>query len=441
MKTQLLALGLLSAFSASTHAKDLAIKAETIYPMTPPSGGAAARQGSIPTIRDGVILIRDGKIEAIGTSSQVAIPRGTRVVTAKVATPGLIDAHSVVGLTGYLNQAHDQEQIDVAASVQPELRATDAYDPRERLISWVRSFGVTTLHTGHGPGALVSGQTMIVKTRGGSVEDAQIVPEAMIAATVGEAVRPPRDPDSRAPTVTGAPGTRSKALAILRAEFVAAREYDRKRNDPEKGKETDRNLKHEMLLKVLRKELPLLVTVQRAHDILGVLRLAEEFSIRVVLDGAVEAPLVVDRIKASGVPVIVHPTMSRANGESENLSFETASVLRAKGIPIALQSGFEAYVPKTRVVLFEAALAAANGLSFEEALALVTRDAAKLLGIDKRVGTLEKGKDGDVALYDGDPFEYTTHCIGTVIEGELVSEREEPLTRLDPPSVPGPKTR
>jgi len=92
------------------------------------------------------------------------------------------------------------------------------------------------------------------------------------------------------------------------------------------------------------------------------------------------------------------------------------------GIPVALQSGFEAYVPKTRVVLFEAALAAANGLSFDQALRTITIDAAEILGIDARVGSLEVGKDGDVALYDGDPFEYTTHCLGCVIEGEVVSD-------------------
>ena len=107
------------------------------------------------------------------------------------------------------------------------------------------------------------------------------------------------------------------------------------------------------------------------------------------------------------MPVIIHPTMTRAFGEHENLSFETAAKLVAAGMPVALQSGYEAYVPKTRVVLFEAAVAAANGLSFEQALKTITIDAAKILGIADRVGSLEVGKDGDVALYDGDPFEYT----------------------------------
>jgi imidazolonepropionase-like amidohydrolase len=162
--------------------------------------------------------------------------------------------------------------------------------------------------------------------------------------------------------------------------------------------------------------------VHRAHNIVAALRLAEEFKFRLVLDGAAEAYLVADRIKAAGVPVIIHPTMYRAGGETENLSMETPATLRRAGIPFALQSGFEGYVPKTRVVLFEAALAAAHGLSFEEALASVTIEAARLLGVQARVGSIEAGKDADLALFDGDPFEYTTHTVAVVINGRLVSQ-------------------
>ena len=94
----------------------------------------------------------------------------------------------------------------------------------------------------------------------------------------------------------------------------------------------------------------------------------------------------------------------------------------AAGVPVALQSGYEGYVPKTRVVLYEAAIAAANGLGFDGALRAITLDAATILGLEKRLGSLDVGKDGDLALYDGDPFEYTTHCVATVIEGAVVFE-------------------
>ena len=104
------------------------------------------------------------------------------------------------------------------------------------------------------------------------------------------------------------------------------------------------------------------------------------------------------------------------------MSMETAATLQKAAIPFALQGGYETYVPKTRVVLFEAALAAARGLTPGEALAAITIEAARILGIDGRVGSLEPGKDGDIALFDGDPFEYTTHVTGVVIDGQVVSD-------------------
>ena len=133
-------------------------------------------------IENGVVLVRDGKIERVG---RFAVPSGYDVMEAAVVTPGLVDAHTVVGLAGYLNQAHDQDQVERSSPMQPELRAIDAYNPREALVEWVRGFGVTTMHTGHGPGVLVSGQTMIVKTVGNDVSESVINPAAMVAVTLG----------------------------------------------------------------------------------------------------------------------------------------------------------------------------------------------------------------------------------------------------------------
>lgn len=132
--------------------------------------------------------------------------------------------------------------------------------------------------------------------------------------------------------------------------------------------------------------------------------------------------MVIDEIKASGFPVILHPTMARAGGDRESASMATARKLKDAGIPFALQSGYEGYVPKTRVVLFEAGVATAYGLSRRDALASITIDAARILGLDSRIGSIAVGKDADIAMYDGDPFEYTTHCIGTIINGAVVSE-------------------
>ena len=368
-----------------------------------------------PPIEKGVVVIERGKIAVVGSALDIPVPPAARVVRGRFVTPGLIDAHTAVGLTGYLNQEQDQDQLDKGEPIQPELRAIDSYNPRERLVEWIRGFGITTIHTGHAPGALVSGQTMVAKTVGETVSDAVLVPAAMVAATLGDDARPGDEKKS--------PGTRSKAVAMLRGEFVKTQDYLRKLalGDPEKR--PDRDLRREVFADVLRGKLPLLVTVNRATDIDAALRIADEFGIRLVLDSAAEAYLAADRIKAAGVPVIVHPSMRRGgSGETENISFETAATLRTKGISVALQSGFEGYVPKTRVALFEAAVAAANGLTTEQALATITSDAAAILGVADRVGALRPGLDGDVAVFDGDPFEYASHCTAVVIDGRIVSE-------------------
>lgn len=408
------------------------------YSALPVEGQLAVRGGTVHTmagepIPDGVVLVVDGKIAAVGPFGQVAIPADFRVLTAEVVTPGLIDAHGTAGLTGIYNIPHDQDQLDKSGPLQPELRALDAVNVQEELLGYLRGYGISTIHTGHSPGELIPGQTMILKNVGGSVEDCRMVETAAVLATLGPL-------STRA---TGSPGTRGKQMAMLRQELIKTREYlDRQKKAAEKkasgdagtesaedppaaagesGKPGDppaRDLRLEALGRVLRGEVPLMVTANRAQDIATALRLGEEFGIRIWLDGAAESYLMVDAIRAAGVPVFLHPTMIRANGEYENLSFETAGKLAAAGIPVVMQSGFEGYVPKTRVVLFEAAWAAANGMTFEQALAMITSDAARVLGIADRVGTLEPGKDADIALYDGDPFEYTTHCTGVVINGK-----------------------
>jgi imidazolonepropionase-like amidohydrolase len=366
-----------------------------------------------PSITDGVVLVgKDGKIERVGTAKDIRVPDGYRPLRAQVATPGFVDAHSVVGLAGYANQPHDQMQVETSAPMQPELRAVDAYNARDPLVGWLRQHGVTTLHTGHAPAALVSGQTMIVKTRGDDVDQALVAPVAMIAVTLGQ--------DGLAGEGKS-PGTRAKALALLRGDLIKAQRYTREIGGPE-DKRPARDLHLEALGRVVKKELPLLVTAHRVTDIAAALRLAREFDIRIVLDGASEAYLLTHAIRSAGVPVILHPTMARAGDDAENMSMETAATLRKAAIPFALQGGYETYVPKTRIVLFEAALAAARGLTPSEALAAITIDAARILGIERRVGSLEPGKDGDIALFDGDPFEYTSHVTGVLIEGQVVSD-------------------
>jgi imidazolonepropionase-like amidohydrolase len=433
------------ALSAPLAAQDIAVRAERLHTM------------SGPAIQDGVVLVRGGKIVAVGPAAAVRIPEGVEILTAKVATPGLVDAHSVVGLSGYMNQPHDQDQLDRSAPVQPHLRAVDGYNPDEELVGWLRSLGVTTVHTGHGPGALVSGQTMVAKTWGRTADAAAIVPRAMIASNLGPG----------ALNAEKGPGTRPRQMALLRAALLAARtaKPDKPRGRTAGGESESRFLREneenpaetakpddlpsdtrrsgsgvrpatkaegeneekaekldaQVWRAVLRREVPLLVTANRAQDIMSALRLKREFGIDLVIDGGAESYLLLDELRAAKVTVILHPTMQRHYGDLENASFTTAAKLRAAGIPFALQSGFEEYVPKTRVVLWEAGFAAAHGLAREDALRAVTIDAAQAIGVANRLGSLELGKDGDLALFDGDPLEYTTHVTAVVIDGRIAS--------------------
>ncbi|MCH8549002.1 MAG: amidohydrolase family protein [Balneolaceae bacterium] len=371
----------------------VAVKGETVYTM---NGNP---------ISNGVVLINNGVIEQVGTQNRVNIPDGYEVYEAKVVTPGMIDARSVVGLAGYYNQNHDQDQLETSDAVQPELRAYDSYNAREFLVEYLRGKGMTTIHTGHGPGAVISGQTMIVKTKGTTVEQASIVDTKMLSMTLGSMVR----------GNFSSPGTRSKTVSVLRQELVRAEDYAAKRAE---GETNGTDLKMEKLADLIDGEVTALVYAQTAHDIMTALRIQREFGFDMVLEGAAEAYLVLDEIKEAGVPVVIHPTMVRPSGEAKNSSFETAGKLHEAGVPIAFQSGYEAYVPKSRIARYEAAIAAANGLGMENALYAMTKGAAEILGISDRVGSIERGMDADLVLFDGDPFEYLTRVEAVFIDGE-----------------------
>ncbi len=389
-----------TVFSATPAAAQIAVTAETIYTM----------DGD--PIFDGIVLMRDGRIEQVGMQNDISVPDGYDHYEARIITPGLIDARTVVGLAGYYNQDHDQDQLEFSHAIQPDLRAFDAYNAREELVGFLRDNGITTIHTGHAPGAVVSGQTMIVKTAGRNVADAIIDSTTALSITLGSVVR----------SNYSTPGTRSKGIAMLRQELIRAQEYTEKRRDEDAGKRPDRDLKLDALADMLAGNTFALITAQRSHDIMAALRLRDEFGFPLLLDGAAESFLLIDELLEADVPVIIHPTMVRTRGDTENAAFDTAGKLSEAGIPIVFQSGYESYVPKTRVVLFEAAVAVGNGLDPDDALRALTIEPARILNIDDRVGSLRPGKDADLVLFNGDPFEYTSRPTHVFINGTLVSE-------------------
>lgn len=390
----ILSLCLFTAFTGINAEAQIAVKGDTVYTM---AGDA---------ITDGVVLISNGTIEQVGAADRVSIPDNYEVLEAKVVTPGLIDARSVVGLSGILNQEHDQDQIEMSNAFQPELRAIDAFNAREDLVKFLLDKGITTVHTGHGPGAVVSGQTMIAKTTGNTLQQSLVDSTTAIAVTLGAGIR----------GGYSTPGTRAKAVSIFRQQLINGQEYSEQRNS---GDLSSRDLGKEIMADVIDGKIFAMIHAQRANDIMTAIRLQEEFGFNMLLEGAAEAYLVMDEIREAGVPVIIHPTMVRTWGDTQNASFETAAKLKEAGIPVVFQSGYEGYVPKTRVALYEAAIAVANGLEYNDALEALTIDAARILGIDDRVGTLESGKDADVALFDGDPFEYTTQTSAVIVNGKV----------------------
>ncbi|HXJ98053.1 MAG TPA: amidohydrolase family protein [Gelidibacter sp.] len=386
--------------SASCLVKaQIAIKAETIHTV------------SGKPIKNGVVLVKNGKIENVGTG--LSIPSGYKIYETKVVTPGLIDSRSLVGISGALNIPTDQDQLDKTSPIQPELRAIDAYNPDESLVEVLRDHGITTIHTGHGVGALVSGQTMIAKTKAGTAESVTIQPMTMLAMTLEPSVG--RNFSS--------PGTSAKQMAMIRAELIKAQAYQKKQEDKDESKRPAKDLKLEALSKMLKGDVKALITVNASKDIMTAIRLAKEFNLKLVLNGAAEAYRLIPQIKEAKAEVILHATMARNGGDMVNMTRESAALLTAAGIPVSIEGGYESYVPKTRIVLFEAGQAMVHGLSFDEALKTITLNPAKLLGIDQRVGSIEKGKDADLVLFDGDPFEYLTTINTVFIDGEVVSGR------------------
>lgn len=391
---------LTSCFFLSMTNAQVAIKAETIYTV------------SGTPIKNGTVLVKDGKIENVGTG--ITIPSNYKIYETKVLTPGLIDSRSLVGISGALNIPVDQDQLDKTSPIQPELRAIDAYNPEETLVKMVRDYGITTIHTGHGIGALVSGQTMIAKTRPGTVETVTIEPLSMLAMTLNPSVG--RNFTS--------PGTSAKQMAMVRSELIKAQTYQKKQEDKDESKRPAKDLQMEVLLKLLSGEIKALITVNSSKDIMTAIRLAKEFNLKLVLNGAAEAYRLIPQIKEAKAEIILHATMARNGGDMANMTRESAALLTAAGIPVSIESGYESYVPKTRIVLFEAGQAMVHGLSFDDALRSITLNPAKLLGIDKRVGSIEKGKDADLVLFDGDPFEYLTKVKMVFIDGEIMTESE-----------------
>ncbi|MBI1832847.1 MAG: amidohydrolase family protein, partial [Planctomycetes bacterium] len=365
-------------------------------------------------IEEGVILVENGKITQVGRLTDIAIPHAAEIVTAAVVTPGLIDAHSVVGLSGALNfKKADQDQDEMSDPNQADLRVMDSFNPREPLLEFIREHGVTVVHAMPGRGNVIAGQTGIFRTHGRTAEQMKIRFPAGMLVNLGEI------PKSSYPGKL--PNTRMGTANLVRTALQSAQSYAAK-------KPGTPNLKHEAMELVLKRKMPIIFAGHRADDLMTGLRIAKEYELDAMLTLATEGYLIPDAILDAKVPVIVHPTMQRPSSpETFNGHLGTAAFLMDKKIPTAICTAFEGYVPKTRVLRYEAAMAMINGVGYERALRSITLDAAKMLAIDDQFGSIEVGKAADLVLYDGDPFEHATHVTHTIIAGRVVHDRAEVL--------------
>ena len=382
--------------------------------------------GNGRVIEQGRLVIRDGRIAAVGTQASVALPSGARRLRAAAATPGLIDAQTSVGLSGLYNVQADQDADERSDPNQAGLRALDAFNPADPLVRYQLEHGVTLVQAGPGPANPIAGQAGIFRTHGGLADAMALRPVSALVFNLGEGPKATYGKDHKLPV------TRMGTAALLRRALLDGREYAAARGRAggggffggEKKQEPERSLGREALARAAAGDLPAIFVAHRADDLLTAIRIAREYNLRFALAGASEGWLVADAIREAGAPVLVGPVMERvATPQTLNASYENAARLEQAGVRIAIRSGFESYVPKSRVVLFEAAVAAANGLGRDAALRAITQGAAEVLGVDDQLGSLEPGKLGDAVLFDGDPFEYTTHVTAVVVAGEVVHER------------------
>ena len=371
-----------------------------------------------PTITDGAVHVKDGKILFAGPRGELQLPLGVPVLTAANVTPGLIDAATIVPLSGEYNIPADQDADEASDPNQADSRVLDAFNPSEPLLRYLLEQGITVVHSIPGRANVVGGLSGVFRTHGRSA-DAMTVrfPQALVI-NLGEA--PKTTYKERLPQ------TRMGTAALIRQAFADAANA-KKKAEATKDAPADRSLKRESFSLALDKKVQTLFAAQQADDILTGLRLSQEFGLDGAIALAAEGFLIREQLVAAKVPVFLHPTMQRSGGslETYHSHLSNASALSDATIPLAITSGAEGYVPKTRVARFEAAIAAVHGLGFEKGLSSISLDAAKVLRIDDRYGSLEPGKVADLVLYDGDPFEYATHTTHVVVDGRLVYSRAD----------------
>jgi imidazolonepropionase-like amidohydrolase len=380
--------------------------------------GALIYTASGAPIQNGVMVVQNGKILSIGNAS-TTIPSNAEVIdmTGKVMMPGIVDTHSHLG---------GPAGGDNSASLNPDTRALDAVNPTSDGFKKALAGGITTINLMPGSGFLMSGQTIYVKMRPAvTIEDLLITNERGVygGLKMANGSNPMR-------ALPGFSGTRSKSAAMDRDLFMKAVEYKKKitRAGKDSSKLPDRDLKMEPLVEVLDGKRIVHFHTHKANDILTAIRISKEFGFRVVLHHVTEGYKVANQIAEAKIPCsIIHVDAPGGKEEAINLWFGNGNALEKAGVLTALHT--DDGITDSRFLLRSAAMNVREGMTHEGAIKALTINGAKMLDLDKKVGSLEPGKDADFIILSGDPFSVYTRVLQTWVEGQKRFDLSNPADK------------
>jgi len=378
------------------------------------------RNGKILTmagtvLEPGCVLITGDKIAKVSKSIEPE-DDGATVIDAEGlwVMPGMIDAHSHIGILEEKKGLEGDDCNEATEPVTPYLKAIDAINPMDPAFHNAIRAGITSVMAGPGSSNVVGGQFAFIKTHGRRIEDMAVLEPAAMKVAFGE------NPKTSYGGKNLMPSTRMTIGAMLREELAGAKRYQRKKQAAlDAGEDFEEDVRQECWLPVLERQIPLKAHVHRTDDILTAIRIAKAFGLRLTLDHCTEGHLIAGEIKESGFPAIVGPSLASRNKiEVQYMEFKTSGVLHKAGVRVAITTDHPVSLIQSLPLC--AGLAAKEGLGIGEALKAVTINAAAICGVAGRLGSIEEGKDADIAVFDGNPVQTLTNCLYTIIDGVVV---------------------
>ena len=367
------------------------------------------------TIEKGTVLVVNGKIAAVG--EKVKIPRGTRIIDAanKYVMPGMIDAHSHIGGASYFGR-EEWDANEATDPVTPHLHIIDAINPGDASFKECLKYGVTSLVTSPGSANAIGGQSVVLKTVGDTVEEMILKRDGGMKMAMGRKGYGRRN---------RYPATTMGTTSLIRESFLATKEYIEKWEKHEKGNKEGpapaKNLKYEALARVLRGEMRVRTHVHTASDILALLKLKDEFNFRLSLEHSTEAYKVAEEVAKRDVACVMIPLFIHI-GLSDDL-YRAPALLAKAGIKIAFHTDHP--VVHQKWMRYCAAICTRYGLSEEDALKAITINPAEIAEVEDRVGSIEVGKDADLVILSGHPFEIKSMVEKVLVNGKVVFDKEK----------------